>query len=154
MGQNITGEELFRLKAKASTEALLKRIIRFHGTNEKKLIAKPVKREPLLCEKCRDPIYVKGAPPRIYEIKRAVSEYFRLHERDLESACKISHIIYPRQICMYLARILTARGTKEIGRRLGNRDHTTVIYGARKIEHLVKTDWKIAYDVAHVEAML
>jgi len=35
---------------------------------------------------------------------------------------------------MYLAKQLTSRSLPEIGRRFGNRDHTTVLHAIRKIE--------------------
>jgi chromosomal replication initiator protein len=35
---------------------------------------------------------------------------------------------------MYLAKLLTQRSLPEIGRRFGNRDHTTVLHAIRKIE--------------------
>jgi chromosomal replication initiator protein len=35
---------------------------------------------------------------------------------------------------MYLAKQLTSRSLPEIGRRFGNRDHTTVLHAIRKID--------------------
>ena len=55
---------------------------------------------------------------------------------------------------MYLCRELTVRSLPEIGRMFGGYDHTTVMHAARRIEELVKSDWRIAYDVAHIEGLL
>jgi chromosomal replication initiator protein len=49
---------------------------------------------------------------------------------------------------MYLAKKLTARSLPEIGRRFGGRDHSTVLHAVRKIEDLVKTDDRLAREVA------
>ena len=45
-------------------------------------------------------------------------------------------IVKPRQIAMYLAKELTPRSLPDIGRRIGGRDHTTVLHGVRKIDAL------------------
>jgi chromosomal replication initiator protein len=48
---------------------------------------------------------------------------------------------------MYLARLLTPRSLPEIGRRFGGRDHTTIIHGIRRIDHLCSTDSELRADV-------
>jgi chromosomal replication initiator protein len=45
-------------------------------------------------------------------------------------------IAMARQIAMYLARHLTPASLPEIGRRIANRDHTTVLHAVRKIKAL------------------
>jgi chromosomal replication initiator protein len=49
---------------------------------------------------------------------------------------------------MYLAKKMTARSLPEIGRRFGGRDHSTVLHAVRKIEDQIKTDDKLAREVA------
>lgn len=59
----------------------------------------------------------------------------------------------PRQIAMYCVRHLCPHiSTPEIGRRLGGRDHTTVLHGVRKISALVGVDAEIALFVAETLA--
>ena len=53
---------------------------------------------------------------------------------DLLSQRRHRSVVWPRQVGMYLAKQLTARSLPEIGRRFGNRDHTTVLHAIRKIE--------------------
>ena len=57
-----------------------------------------------------------------------------------KSSKKSKNIAFPRQICMYLCRNLTEFSLEDIGKSLGNRDHTTILYGIQKIEKDVKTD--------------
>lgn len=92
--------------------------------------------------------------PMVDDIKRAAGKYFKLTNNDFISARRVCTVAYPRHVVMYLAKTLTGKSFPDIGRRLGGRDHTTIIHGVRKIEALIKTDWKVAYDVAHVEAMI
>jgi chromosomal replication initiator protein len=49
---------------------------------------------------------------------------------------------------MYLAKKLTPRSLPDIGRRFGGRDHSTVLHAVRKIEDMLKTDDKLAREVA------
>lgn len=96
----------------------------------------------------------EATAPLIEDIKRTVCKYYGVTLADLLSPKQQDKIVKPRQVVMYLAKSLTARSFPEIGRRLGGRDHSTIVHGVRKMAALVKSDWQIAYDVAHVEAML
>jgi chromosomal replication initiator protein len=55
---------------------------------------------------------------------------------------------------MYLAKVLTLRSLPEIGRRLGGRDHTTVLHAVRKIEGAVNADATLKDDVDLLKRML
>lgn len=99
-------------------------------------------------------IVAEVGPPRIEDVIRAVCKYFSITKIDLISARRTRHITTPRQIGYYLSKTLTKSSLPEIGRRFGNRDHTSAHHGVHKIERLILSDWTIAYDVAHVEAML
>jgi chromosomal replication initiator protein len=57
-------------------------------------------------------------------------------------------VVVPRQVGMYLAKKLTPRSLPEIGRRFGGRDHSTVLHAVRKIEELMKSDDRLAREVA------
>jgi chromosomal replication initiator protein len=76
----------------------------------------------------------------IEEIKKKVSEHYSLKVSDLESPNRSRSIVRPRQIAMYLARLLTPRSYPEIGRRFGNRDHTTVMHAVETIQRLTGLD--------------
>ena len=63
-------------------------------------------------------------------------------------------IVKPRQIAMYLAKELTPRSLPDIGRRIGGRDHTTVLHGVRKVDALIKRDPNLAAEVATIRARI
>ena len=69
-----------------------------------------------------------------------VSEHYEISPSDILSSKKSKNIAFPRQICMYLCRNLTEFSLEDIGKSLGNRDHTTILYGIQKIEKDIKTD--------------
>ena len=83
----------------------------------------------------------------IEEIKKKVAEHYALKVSDLESPNRTRSIVRPRQIAMYLARLLTPRSYPEIGRRFGNRDHTTVMHAVETIQRLTGTDAGFAEEV-------
>lgn len=83
----------------------------------------------------------------IEEIKKKVADRFGLKTADLESPNRSRSIVRPRQIAMYLARRLTPRSYPEIGRRFGNRDHTTVMHAVETIQRLCKMDQAFAEEV-------
>lgn len=62
-----------------------------------------------------------------------VAEHFDITRDDIISKAKTKNIAYPRQICMYLSKTLTDLTFADIGKKLGNRDHSTVMHGSDKI---------------------
>lgn len=89
-----------------------------------------------------------GARIRIDDILKIVGRHYNVARTDLLSPRRARTIVRPRQIGMYLAKKLTPRSLPEIGRRFGGRDHSTVLHAVRKIEDMIKTDDKLAREVA------
>jgi chromosomal replication initiator protein len=71
---------------------------------------------------------------KVEDILRIVSRHFAVSKADILSDRRHRSVVRPRQIGMYLAKQLTSRSLPEIGRRFGNRDHTTVLHAIRKID--------------------
>ncbi len=90
----------------------------------------------------------------IEEIQKKVSQHFNVKMSDMSSARRSRTIARPRQIAMYLSKNLTSRSLPEIGRRFGNRDHTTVIHAVKKVEELRVKDNSFDEDVQLLIRML
>ena len=73
-------------------------------------------------------------------ITNIVAEHFNITPEDIYSKKRGQNIAIPRQIDMYLCRLLTDESYTNIGISLGNKDHTTVMYGCDKIETEIKTN--------------
>lgn len=122
----------------------------------------PVKQEPEPIEFTLNPkpvwFSVEESPPPpnllVNDIIRAVCRHFNITGTQIKSSRRTKDIVYPRQIALCLARRHTTRSLPEIGRLFGYRDHTTVLYSARKMESACQTDWQVAHDVAQIEATL
>ncbi len=74
------------------------------------------------------------------EIDQTVATYFGLTPADLHTSRKTRTIALARGIAMYLARKHTEMSFPEIGRFMGNKNHSTVILANRKIEKLCHED--------------
>ncbi|NRA88444.1 MAG: chromosomal replication initiator protein DnaA, partial [Rhizobiales bacterium] len=88
---------------------------------------------------------------RVHDIIKSVSDFYQVSKADLFSARRHRSIVRPRQIGMYLAKMLTSRSLPEIGRRFGGRDHTTVLHAVRKIDDLLKKDPILTEEVARLK---
>jgi chromosomal replication initiator protein len=73
-------------------------------------------------------------------IQREIADYYHLSLNDLKGKKRTQSIVFPRQIAMYIARVITEHSTIEIGQSFGGRDHTTVIHSCEKIEGLIRSD--------------
>ena len=69
-----------------------------------------------------------------------VSEHFNVPVSDLKGKKRNAEIVLPRQIVMYLCRVMTDTSLKAIGAFLGGKDHASVTHGIKKIEAEIKTD--------------
>ncbi len=91
---------------------------------------------------------------KIEDILRIVSRHFGVSKGDLLSQRRHRSVVWPRQIGMYLAKQLTARSLPEIGRRFGNRDHTTVLHAIRKIEGELTANQRLRDELEDLKKML
>jgi chromosomal replication initiator protein len=77
---------------------------------------------------------------KIDDIQKLVANHYNISRADILSSRRTANVVRPRQIAMYLSKVLTLRSLPEIGRRFGGRDHTTVLHAVRKIEDLSSKD--------------
>jgi chromosomal replication initiator protein len=97
-------------------------------------------------EALRDLLALQDRLVSIENIQKTVAEYFKIRVGDLLSKKRSRSIARPRQIGMALAKELTNHSLPEIGDAFGGRDHTTVLYGCRRIESLRETEKRIDDD--------
>ncbi|MBE5074459.1 chromosomal replication initiator protein DnaA [Erythrobacteraceae bacterium E2-1 Yellow Sea] len=83
----------------------------------------------------------------IDEIQRTVCQFYRIDRAEMSSKRRARAVVRPRQVAMYLAKVLTPRSYPEIGRKFGGRDHSTVIHAVRLIEDLRQRDADMDGDV-------
>lgn len=70
----------------------------------------------------------------IESIQKAVCEYYGLKPQDIKAKKRTRDIAFPRQIAMYLSKMLTDSSLSDIGKNFGGKDHSTVIHACKQIE--------------------
>ena len=88
------------------------------------------------------------------DVLQAVSNYYAVSVEDLIGPRRSRNITVPRQMIMYLSRLLTDTSLPRIGEMLGGRDHTTILHGCAKIESLIQTAPPIKAAVADLSKQL
>jgi Bacterial dnaA protein helix-turn-helix len=78
-----------------------------------------------------------SGPDKIRYIQEVVARHFNVSRADILSYRRTASVVRARQIAMYLSKILTPRSLPDIGRRFGDRNHTTVLHAVRKIDDLL-----------------
>ena len=91
---------------------------------------------------------------KIEDIQKLVATHYNVSRADILSSRRTANVVRPRQIAMYLSKVLTLRSLPEIGRRFGGRDHTTVLHAVRKIEGLTGSDRTLQDEVELLKRML
>lgn len=83
----------------------------------------------------------------IDEIQKKVASRYNIKVSDMSSSSRAREIARPRQLAMYLAKILTPKSLAEIGKKFGKKDHTTVIHAVKKVEELCENDQEFNEEV-------
>jgi len=79
---------------------------------------------------------VQGISPE--KIIKTVASFFEIKKDDLLGQKRDAEIVYARQFVMHLLRNELNYSFPKIAKILGDRDHTTVMYGCEKIKKLLK----------------
>lgn len=77
---------------------------------------------------------------RIDECARAAADAANVSIEDIFSPSRKSEFTWPRFMAYWLARVVTKHGAVTIGRRFGDRDHSTILGGIRRHEARMRYD--------------
>ena len=84
-------------------------------------------------------------------IQTLVCKYFKISKNEMLSSRRSRYLVRPRQVAIYLAKILTTKSLPEIGREFSNRDHTTVIHSVKTIEKLKSNNSEILNGINYLK---
>ena len=73
----------------------------------------------------------------VRRVIKATAEHFGTTPDDLLSGRRTRLLTRRRQVAMYVARKMTGRSLFFIGRKIGDRHHTTVLHGVRAVRGLL-----------------
>ncbi|OHE73278.1 MAG: chromosomal replication initiator DnaA [Verrucomicrobia bacterium GWC2_42_7] len=81
------------------------------------------------------------------QIQQKVCAFYHVTLSDLLGKRRQSTIVFPRQVAMYLGRMLTNLSLQEIGQTFGGRDHGTVIHACKSVENMMDQDTSVKRSV-------
>lgn len=96
-------------------------------------------------------IKVDNEPLTVDDIMEAVCSHYNVTTASINGRSRKREIVLARQTAMYLAQKLTKMPTNRIGKLIGGRDHSTVIYSCNQVEQRLKFDQAFAADVSSIE---
>jgi len=160
--------EIRRLDNARRSEALLRRLVYFHGRRPARrarlpaiIYPSPVWQGYLAAKQQASENQDRPASQALVQPKTtmaavvdAVCKNYRVSRQDVIGSRRTVDLVRPRQVAMYLIRKLTPRTMPEIAKHLGNRDHTTILYGYRKIERLIASDIALRNRVDSIRAAI
>ncbi|HUV26215.1 MAG TPA: chromosomal replication initiator protein DnaA [Anaerolineales bacterium] len=88
------------------------------------------------------------------EVVESVAEAFGIKMDRMLSRDRSREVALPRQIAMYLLREESHISLPSIGKTLGGRDHTTIMYGCDKIADLLERDDQLRRQVIEIRENL
>ena len=96
---------------------------------------------PIAVESLKDQLSDKSVYKNdVHRIQRVVCDYFKIDIDDLKGKKRNKNINYPRQIAIYLCRVMTDESFPKLGTYFGGRDHSTITNAYQKIENDLKTN--------------
>jgi chromosomal replication initiator protein len=87
-------------------------------------------------------------------IQKRVAEHFDIRLADMTSKRRPENIAFPRQIAMFLARLMTESSFSVIGDAFGGRDHGTVLHACRLVKDRMEVDPNVRQVVNYLEKQL
>ena len=90
----------------------------------------------------------------IEDIIKTIAHFYNLDEALIYEKTRRKEIVRARQVAMFLLREDFSISFPLIGRKMGGRDHTTVIHSCDKIKHDMETDTELAQELEQIRAML
>ncbi len=101
-----------------------------------------------------DNIAAHSQPISVDTILQYVAESYGVKVSDVQSNKRPARLVLARQIAAYVAKQMTQTSLQEIGHKLGNKDHTTVIYSIKKVEEKMNYDVALANNISKIIASL
>jgi chromosomal replication initiator protein len=93
-------------------------------------------------------------PLTIGRIQETVADYYQISLDDMKSKRRDKHIVFPRQVAMFLVREETPSSLPAIGQAFGGRDHTTALHSIEKIMNEMKEDERLRYELQAIRERL
>jgi chromosomal replication initiator protein len=160
--------EILQAKAKSMEQEICPKILSYlaekittnvrdlEGALRKLVCSKMLDEQEITMESAKEVLsdYIRASnstAPTIQKIQKIVAGFYNIKISDLASANRTRSIARPRQIAMYLSKILTSESLPKIGKEFGGKNHATVIHSVKLIQELMNSDNKMLQEVKSLE---
>jgi chromosomal replication initiator protein len=87
---------------------------------------------------------------KIDQVQQLVANNYNISVEDLKSKKRVASISVPRQIAMYICRIVLEESLPKIGMEFGGKDHTTVMHSVDKIKKEIKNNSSLELEIQKI----
>ena len=87
----------------------------------------------------------------VQNIIKTVCTVMKVKEKEVLGKSRSMEIALARQVCMFIAKEKTSLSLVNIGKQIGNRDHSTVIHAHKNITQKLKADVELKQWVQNIE---
>lgn len=98
--------------------------------------------------------YDKKPIDRIDLINSEVCKYFNIPIEVFHSVTRKREIVQARQLSMFFSLYYTKSSLSEIGKKIGDKDHATVMHAEKTINNLIETDKRFKLQADEIELRL
>ncbi len=99
----------------------------------------------------RRTVSLEESPVTVEDIINKVCAHFNVTVAAMSSKSRKRDNVVARQVSMYLAKKYTKLSEARIGKLVGGRDHSTVVYSCAQVEQRLRTDKLFSGDMASLE---
>ncbi len=90
----------------------------------------------------------------VSDVVDKIARYFDIDQASIYEKTRRKEIVRPRQIIMYILREDFQVSYPSIGKKLGGRDHTTVIHSCEKIKNELKSSPELEEEITQIRMLL
>lgn len=86
----------------------------------------------------------------VFFIKKTISNHYEININQIESKTRIRKIVQARQLIMFFTKKFTSLTLVKIGKKIGGKEHSTVLYSLRTVKNLSETNKLYKKDVSTI----
>lgn len=152
--QHLVGEDSIKYLA----EMVPKNIRELEGALNRLITKAKLQNKPLTLEETKQILFSILNKPSEYispnKIINKVANFYDLSEKDIINHSRKKELVKPRQIVMYLLREELGYAFTNIAEKLGQRDHTTIIYAYNKISKEIQKNQILAQEINLIKDLI
>lgn len=91
---------------------------------------------------------------KIEQVQQIVANQYNVNVEDLKSKRRNNALVIPRQVAMYICRVLLDENLEKIGMAFGGKNHATVCHAVDKIKREIETNEQLKVAINRIYSQL